>query len=68
MHAYAVIGRPGADRTDFVMYVAMVASREAAIEAVRTTYNPKGELEISGFVTEATIRALDLKDGEVRRL
>jgi hypothetical protein len=68
MQAYAVISLEGVGRSDFVMYVAMVETKKAALDAVRKKYDPPGFIEISGYVQEATVRALDLQPGEVRRL
>lgn len=68
MQAYAVISRDGATSSDLIIYVAAVGSKDAALDAVRAKYGPTRDIEISGSVDQATIQALGLRDGEVRRL
>jgi hypothetical protein len=65
---YVVINRHGVERAGFVMYVAMVASEQEALAAVKAEFNPLGELEINGLpLQDSTVSALALRPGEVRR-
>jgi hypothetical protein len=68
--AYVVLNRPSAAvGHNFTLYVAMAATKEAAISAVRLLPEVSGQLEINGLpVSDATVTALGLGPNEVRRL
>jgi hypothetical protein len=70
MPAFVIINRP-ADRgpTNFVLYVAMAATREEALAAVLDKFRPVGDCEVNGKeLAEATAAALGLLPGDVRAM